>query len=84
MLIDTHAHLNFNAFKKDYDKVIEELQQADQQNPYNLYRMALAYKGKDDKEKIKEFYMKAAMFNALNSLNYAFIRNKAEDVLSGM
>jgi len=24
MLIDTHAHLNFNAFKEDFDKVIEE------------------------------------------------------------
>ncbi len=24
MLIDTHAHLNFNAFKEDFDKVIQE------------------------------------------------------------
>jgi tetratricopeptide (TPR) repeat protein len=69
--------------EKDYDKATEELQ-ADQQNPYNLYRIALAYSGKDDKEKCREFCMRAARFNALNNLNYAFIRNKAEDMLSGM
>lgn len=64
--------------EKDYDKALEELQQANQQNPYNLYRMALAYKGKGEKEKAKEFSMTAANFNQLNSLNYAFIRHRAQ------
>jgi tetratricopeptide (TPR) repeat protein len=70
--------------EKEYDKALEELQQANQQNPYNSYRMALAYKGIGDKEKAKELCMKAAKFNALNSLNYAFIRNKAQQWLDSM
>jgi len=67
-----------------YDKALEELQQANQQNPYNFYRMALAYKGKEAKEKAKELCMKAAKFNALNSLDYAFIKNKAHQLLDSM
>ncbi|MFQ5771463.1 MAG: tetratricopeptide repeat protein [bacterium] len=68
--------------KKNYEKAISELQQANQQNPYNIYRMALAYEGKGDKEKAKDLYKKAADFNALNNLNYAFIRNKAKQIVA--
>jgi len=67
--------------EKEYDKALEELQQANQQNPHNLYRMMLAYEGKGDKENAKAFCVKAAKFNALNSLNYAFIRHKAQRLL---
>jgi len=70
--------------KKEYDKALQELQQGNQQNPYNLYRIALAYKDKGDHENAKEFCMKASKFNALNSLNYAFIRNRAEQLLESM
>ena len=70
--------------KKQYDKALEELKQASQQNPYNLYRMAMAYMGKGDKEKAKEFYVKVSKFNALNSLNYSFIRKKAERLVDSM
>lgn len=64
--------------EKDYDKALAELNQANQQNPYNLYRMALAYKAKGDNENAKEWSGKAANFNALNGLNYSFIRHKAK------
>jgi tetratricopeptide (TPR) repeat protein len=70
--------------EEQYDKALEELQEASQQNPYNHYRMSLAYRGKGDKEKAKEFCMKAAQFNALNSLNYGFIRHKAQQMLDSM
>jgi tetratricopeptide (TPR) repeat protein len=70
--------------EKNYDKALEELQQANQQNPYNLYRMVLAYKGKGDTKKAREFCMQAAKFNGLDGLNYAFIRNKAEKMLDSM
>ena len=63
--------------EKDYDKALAELQQANQQNPQNLYRMCQAYQGKGDKEKAKELCTKAAGFNSLPQLNYAFIRTKA-------
>jgi tetratricopeptide (TPR) repeat protein len=64
--------------EKDWDKAIAELQQGNLQDPYNLYRLALAYQGKGDKEKAKEFASKAADFNALPALNAAFVRTKAK------
>ncbi|HLE64413.1 MAG TPA: hypothetical protein VI750_14775, partial [Pyrinomonadaceae bacterium] len=64
--------------EKDYDKAIAELQQANQQNPYDLYRMCQAYQAKGDAAKAKEFCTKAAAFNSLPQLNYAFIRTKAQ------
>lgn len=70
--------------EKKYDTALKELEQASQQNPYNLYRMAMAYKGKGDKEKAKELCLKAAKFNALNSLNYAFVKNKAQQLLDSI
>ena len=70
--------------EEELEKAIEEFKRANQQNPYNLYRIALAYKGKGDKEKAKEFFKKAAGFNSLNNLNQAFIRSKAEKMLSAM
>jgi tetratricopeptide (TPR) repeat protein len=70
--------------EKKYDDAIAELQQANQLNPYNLYRLSLAYQGKKDKEKAKEFCMKAAQNNTLPSLNYAFIRHKAAKVMASM
>ena len=65
--------------EKDYDKAVAELQQANQQNPYDLYRLCQAYQGKGD-AKAKEFCTKAANFNSLPQLNLAFIRTKAAKV----
>jgi tetratricopeptide (TPR) repeat protein len=70
--------------EKDYDVALKELNQASQQNPYNLYRMSLAYLGMGDDEKAREFCRKAAEFNALNNMNYAFIRGKAKELLGSM
>ncbi len=64
--------------EKDFDKAIAELTQASDQNPRNLYRLAEAYQGKGDATKAKEFAVKAADFNSLPQLNYAFIRAKAK------
>ncbi len=63
--------------EKDYDKAISELKQANQQNPYDLYRLSQAYQGKDDAAKAKEFAKKAANFNSLPAIQYAFVRTKA-------
>src|SRR4030095_4421421 len=62
---------------KNYDLAISDLQQTNQQNPQNLYRLAWAYQSKGDNAKAKEFYGKAAKFNSLPQLNYAFVRAKA-------
>ncbi|MEK6335715.1 MAG: tetratricopeptide repeat protein [Acidobacteriota bacterium] len=63
--------------EKEYDKAVTELQQANQQNPYDLYRLCQAYQGKGDSTQAKDFCKKAAEFNSLPQLNYAFIRTKA-------
>ncbi len=70
--------------EKDYATALAELPYANQQNPYNLYRMALAYQAKGNTEKAREFCERAAHANSLNNLNYAFIRAKAEKMLAGM
>ncbi|MBC8185273.1 tetratricopeptide repeat protein [candidate division KSB1 bacterium] len=70
--------------EQEYDQAIEEFQQANQQNPYNLFRMALAYKGNGDTEKAQEFFARAANFNALNNPNQAYIRTKAQKMLKKM
>jgi tetratricopeptide (TPR) repeat protein len=66
-----------------YDTAIAELTQANPQDPYNLYRLALAYQGKGDAAKAKEFGTKAAGFNSLPQINYAFIRTKAKSLAAG-
>ena len=64
--------------EKDYDRAIAELQQANPQDPYNLYRLGVAYRAKGDADKAREFFQKAADFNSLPVINYALIRAKAK------
>jgi len=64
--------------QKDYEKAIAELEQANPQDPRNLYRLGQAHDGKGEHTKAQEFYSRAAKFNSLPALNYAFIRTKAE------
>jgi tetratricopeptide (TPR) repeat protein len=64
--------------EKDNDKAIAELEQANLQDPRNLYRLSLAYEAKGDRTKAQEFLTKTAAFNSLPQLNYAFIRAKAQ------
>jgi tetratricopeptide (TPR) repeat protein len=70
--------------EKKYDTAIEELQRSSLQNPYNWYRMALAYQGKGDKGRAKELAERAAGWNALNSLNQAFIKPKTKQMLDAL
>ena len=69
--------------EKDYDKAIAELQQSNLQNPQNLYRLSLAYQAKGNTAKAKEFGAKAADFNSLPQLPYAFVRTKAQKIAAG-
>jgi tetratricopeptide (TPR) repeat protein len=67
--------------EKDNDKAIAELEQANLQDPRNLYRLSLAYEAKGDAAKAREFLAKTASFNSLPQLNYAFIRVKAQKMV---
>jgi tetratricopeptide (TPR) repeat protein len=66
----------------DYATALVELEQANPLDPYNLYRIGLAYQGKGDETKARELYRRAADFNALNNFNYAFIRRVAKESAS--
>ena len=63
--------------EKDYAKAAAELQQANLQNPQNLYRLSQAYRGQGDAAKAAEYLKKTAEFNPLPALPYAFVREKA-------
>jgi tetratricopeptide (TPR) repeat protein len=66
--------------ENNYQKAIKELSQANQQNPYNLFRLSLAYRGAGDKEKTKEYLEKSLSHNTLNSISYAIVKQKAKDM----
>lgn len=68
--------------EKDYDKAISELEQANLQDPRNLYRLSEAYQAKGDAAKAQQYAKKAADFNSLPALNYAFVRSKVQKELS--
>ncbi len=69
--------------EKKPDVAITELEQASNQNPYNLYRLCLAYQAKGDTAKAGQWCGKAAKFNSLPQLNSAFIRAKAAKLAGG-
>jgi tetratricopeptide (TPR) repeat protein len=68
--------------EKNYNAAIAEMAQANQQNPEVLFLLGQAYHHKGDAAKAKEFLTKAAKFNSLPQLNYAFVRSKAEKALA--
>ncbi|HEY6802787.1 MAG TPA: tetratricopeptide repeat protein [Pyrinomonadaceae bacterium] len=68
--------------EKKYDQAIAELNQSNQQNPVDLYLLGEAYKGKGDAANAKDSFTKAAKFNSLPALNYAFVRTKAEKAIA--
>jgi len=68
--------------EKDYDKATAELEQANLQDARNLYRLSEAYQAKGDAAKAQQYAKKAADFNSLPALNYAFVRSKVQKELS--
>jgi tetratricopeptide (TPR) repeat protein len=65
--------------EKKFDEAISHLGQADQQNPYVLYKIAVAHQGKGDQAKANEMFKQAAESYSLPTLEYAFIRAKAKE-----
>jgi tetratricopeptide (TPR) repeat protein len=64
--------------EKKFDQAIAELAQGNQQDPYTLYRLGMAYQEKGDSSKAADFFQRAADQNTLPTLNYAFVRLKAK------
>ena len=68
-----HSTLN-----RGVPRTLRELEQANDQDPRNLYRLSLAFQAKGNGDKAREYCLKAAQFNSLPALNYSFIRAKAQ------
>jgi tetratricopeptide (TPR) repeat protein len=69
--------------EKKFDEAISELEKANQQDPYVVYQIALAYTGKGDQGKAQEAYKQAAEMYNLPTINYALIRAKARKQAGG-
>lgn len=65
-----------------YEQALAEFQQTSQQNPYNLYRTAIAHFASGDWKAARQGLAATANFNALNNMNYAFIRHRARRELT--
>ncbi len=63
--------------EKKYESAIEYLRKSDQSNPYNIYRIALAYESLGDSERANSYFDKAAHANLVSNRNYSYIRKKA-------
>jgi tetratricopeptide (TPR) repeat protein len=63
--------------EKNWDGALGHLEQANLQDPSNLYRQGLAYEGKGDQAKAREKFASAVGFNQLPTINSALVRMKA-------
>ena len=70
--------------EKDYKKAIAELEKSNLQNPQTFYYMAVAYSKDGNVAEAKKYADKCANFNALINMNQAFVRNKANEMLTSM
>jgi tetratricopeptide (TPR) repeat protein len=67
--------------RKDHASAAAEFALASQQNPYNLYRLGIAYREMGKQEDAERYFKAAAQFNGLPQLNYALVRSKARAAL---
>jgi tetratricopeptide (TPR) repeat protein len=70
--------------EEKYSNAISELEKASMQNPQTFYYLAVAYSKDGNVAEAKKYADKCANFNALINLNQAFVRNKAEVMLTSM
>ena len=70
--------------ESNYTKAISEFENSNQQNPQTHYYMATAYSKDGNVEEARKYAEICANFNALTSLNQAYVRNKAKDMLASL
>lgn len=67
-----------------WQKAIDELQSANQQDPYNLFRIGEAFKGMGKNVKAREYFLAAGNHHTLPIPAYAFVRHRALAMASGL
>lgn len=61
----------------EWDRALEELRQADTGDAYTMYRTALAWQGKGDREQYRKMLRYVTEYRGVLNLRYAFVRRKA-------
>ncbi len=64
--------------EKEFQRAIDQFEQANQMNPYNLYRMGLAYEGLGMRDEAATMIQRAEELNVLNSMNQALVLSKTK------
>ena len=67
-----------------WDEAIESLRQSNMFDPYNLYRLGLAFEGRGETDSARVYFTQAADFNARLSLPYACVRTKAKQKVASL
>ncbi len=62
----------------EFQIAIDELEKANQLNPYNLFRIGQAYDGLGDHEKAASYTLRAEELNVLNSMDQAVVLSKTK------
>lgn len=62
----------------EFQAAIDELTLASQMNPYNLFRIGMAYEALGDLEKATSYKQRAAELNVLNSMDQAIVLSKTK------
>jgi len=70
--------------EKDFEGAIPELEQTDPGDPYAMFQLALAYQGKGNLERTREYCEKVANHNEIPTLRYARVRKDALEMLEAM
>ncbi|MBC8376011.1 MAG: tetratricopeptide repeat protein [FCB group bacterium] len=64
--------------EKRYQTAIDKLEEANQLNPYNLFRIGQAYEGLGETEQAARFKLQAKELNVLNSMDQALVLSKTK------
>jgi tetratricopeptide (TPR) repeat protein len=64
--------------EEKYQLAIDELEKANQLNPYNLFRIGQAYAGLGEHEKAASYKLQAEELNVLNSMDQAIVLSKTK------
>ena len=67
--------------ENDYNRAITEFKQSNLEDPYNQYRLAVAYQAKGEKESAIEKFEEVLKYNGLVDIVYVIIRQRAEQQL---
>ncbi len=68
----------------EYQAAIDELEQANATEAYNMFRIAEAYEALGESDRARDFYGWVRSYNSPLNLNFSFVRHRAGERLSAL